>query len=114
MVRGCKGSVVTDRTLRREEQVRWTAEHGLDVRAVPLNGGQGDPDIDELMLEEEIDSHIADGGGVRGPGQIHQNFVDPIPKCEWQIARGAASRGGYIKKHGLDKHWYSTNCLGCK
>ena len=41
---------------RRPEEIRWSIEGRFAVRALPWNGGRGDPEADGLMPEEEVDA----------------------------------------------------------
>ena len=54
MVGDCNGVVmILSRLRRRPEEVRWIAKGRFEVRPVPCNGGQPDPDVDGLILEGE-------------------------------------------------------------
>jgi hypothetical protein len=108
MVGDCQGAVLRVRTLRRRpEEVRWTGEGRPEVRAVPWNGGQGDPDADGLMPEEEVERRL--GEGDRG-----QDPIPVIPKYERPMASDPVPRAFQIRKQDLDKHGYANNCLRCK
>ena len=80
MVGDCQGAVLRVRTLRRRpEEVRWIGEGRPEVRAVPWNGGQGDPDADGLMPEEEVERRLGEGDRGRDP-------IPVIPKYERPMA----------------------------
>ena len=95
---GNSEEVTRARTLRRRpEEIRWNIDGRFAVRAVPWNGGRGDPEADGLMPEEEVDAQR--GQEAAQPDQV-PDYVKPK-------ASEPAPRRFYIKKYDLEKFGHS-------
>ena len=90
---GNSEEVTRARTLRRRpEEIRWNIDGRFVVRAVPWNGGRGDPEADGLMPKEEVDAQR--GQEAAQPDQV-PDYVKPK-------AGEPAPRRFYIKKYDLE------------
>ena len=85
---------------RRPEGDRWQASRVKEIKATPRRPNPREPEDQELTTEKET--------SVR---ELNQD--EKMEEVQTKVPKEMRRRNFKITKYILEKHGYSTNCIGC-